>query len=63
MRKYLKHITLFLIPILICAVALETFTRNIPNSYKLKKEYLKNNSNEIEVLALIYWGVLICFMG
>lgn len=52
MVKFLKKIILFGLPIIVIGIILEVLLRNIPNDYKLKNEYLKNNSKNIEVLIL-----------
>jgi hypothetical protein len=40
------------LPIIFMGIVMELLLRNIPNDYKLKKEYLDSNSNEIETLIL-----------
>lgn len=43
---------LFIVPLLVVASVSEWLLRNIPNDYKLKKEYLDKNSNTTEVLVV-----------
>ncbi|WP_339626865.1 hypothetical protein [uncultured Winogradskyella sp.] len=52
MKGFIKSIILFLIPIVVLAISLETIIRHIPNSYELKSEYLENNAERIETLIL-----------
>ena len=61
MKKFIKFLLLFLIPILIGMISFELLLRDIPNDYSFKKKYLNTNSNNIEVLFLgsshIYFGI------
>lgn len=61
MRKFLKLIILFSIPVLIGLTLIEITLRRIPNDYSYKRGYLDKESNNIEVLFLgnshIYRGV------
>lgn len=50
MRKFTIKTVFFLLPILVVAVSMEIFLRNIPNDYLYKKKYLDRHSNEIETL-------------
>ena len=52
MKKFILKLVLFLFPILIISIIWELLLRNIPNDYKLKEEFLDNNSKNIEVLIL-----------
>ena len=52
MKKFLKFILLFTLPIFILGLSSEYILRKIPNDYLLKKEFLDNNSDSIEVLFL-----------
>jgi len=52
MKHFTYKISFFVLLILITCILIELMVRNIPNEYKLKKEYLDKNSNEIEVLFL-----------
>lgn len=52
MKKFIKRIIYFLIPILLCFFCLEIILRKIPNDYKYKSEYINNNSYQIETLIL-----------
>jgi len=51
-KKFLRHIALFLLPLLIVAVALEFVVESIPNSYTYKREYIEQHGAQIETLIL-----------
>jgi hypothetical protein len=51
-KKFLRHIALFLLPLLIIAVALEFVVESIPNSYTYKREYIEQHGAQIETLIL-----------
>ncbi len=61
MKKFIKKIFLFLVPMILIALLMEFLLRNIPNDYKYKKDYLINNSNRINKLFLgsshTYYGI------
>jgi len=61
MNRFIKYIILFLLPILLLAFAMEIYLRQIPNNYSYKRNYLDNNSKNIEVLFLgsshAYYGI------
>ena len=50
MQKSLYRLLLFLVPILIAWGGLEYFYRAVPNNYTVKRDYLQNHADEIEVL-------------
>jgi hypothetical protein len=52
MKKNIKYVLLFLLPIIIIGVSLEILLRNIPNNYQYKKEFLDKYSDSIRVLFL-----------
>lgn len=52
MRKFVLKTLYFSIPILGLVLALEMALRNIPNNYRYKNEYLKQNAESIETLIL-----------
>ncbi|WP_373524254.1 hypothetical protein [Aquiflexum sp.] len=52
MKKGILHLMIFSIPVFLGLVVIEMALRNVPNTYKLKNDYLIENSNEIEVLIL-----------
>ncbi|WP_400077630.1 hypothetical protein [Winogradskyella sp. R77965] len=52
MKKFLKRITIFFVPIFLLLFIAEFSVRKIPNSYKLKGEYLKKNAKSIQNIAL-----------
>ena len=52
MKKFIKRVIYFLIPILLCLICLEITLRKIPNDYKYKSEYITNYSSQIETLIL-----------
>ena len=46
------HIALFLLPLLIVAVALEFVAESIPNSYTYKRDYMEQHGAQIQTLIL-----------
>ena len=52
MNKFVLKLSLLISPIIIISLSMEFSLRTIPNSYKVKKEYLDKHSNEIEILIL-----------
>ncbi len=52
MKKFIKKIIFFSLPLLICAALIEAALRSIPNDYLFKKQYLDSYSSEIETLIL-----------
>lgn len=52
MKRFLRHIALFLFPLLIIAVALEFVAESIPNSYTYKREYMEQHGAEVQTLIL-----------
>lgn len=52
MKKFIKYVLLFSIPIFVFEVSLEFLLRKIPNDYIYKKEFLDKNSDSIRVLFL-----------
>jgi hypothetical protein len=52
MKKFITQIIYISLPLLIAAIGLEVWLRNIPNDYLAKKEYLDQHSAEIEILIL-----------
>lgn len=52
MKKFIKNVMIFILPILVLATGIEVSVRNIPNDYAYKKNYLDQHSGEIEVLFL-----------
>lgn len=52
MKKFLRHIALFLLPLLIVAVALEFVAESIPNSYTYKRGYMEQHGAQIQTLIL-----------
>jgi len=61
MKKFIKKLIFFSLPIIMGLLLVEVLSRRIPNEYSAKKEYLDKNSNNIEVLYLgnshIYFGL------
>jgi hypothetical protein len=51
-KKFLRHIALFLLPLLIIAVVLEFVAESIPNSYTYKREYIEQYGAQIQTLIL-----------
>lgn len=52
MKDFLKHITLFIFPIICISISLEALLRQIPNTYKYKYEWMQCHANTVEVLIL-----------
>ena len=50
MKRFLKYIILFLLPIVCVAVSLEILLRRVPNTYKYKYEWMQKNAKEVEIL-------------
>lgn len=61
MKKFIKFVLLFSVPIIVGMISFELLLRDIPNDYSFKKNYLNKNSNNLEVLFLgsshIYFGI------
>lgn len=51
MKKFIKNIILFIIPLLIILPIVEIYLRSIPNAYKLKNLFMENHAGEIETLV------------
>ena len=52
MKRFLRDIALFVLPLLIIAVALEFVAESISNSYTYKRDYMEQNGAEIRTLIL-----------
>lgn len=52
MKKFLRNIALYALPVLIVAVMMEFVGEAIPNSYTYKREYVEQHSTEIQTLIL-----------
>lgn len=52
MRRFLRHMGLFLLPIVLVAIGLEIVAESIPNSYTYKREYMERHGDEIQTLIL-----------
>lgn len=52
MRRFLKHIALYLLPIVFFAIVLEVIAELIPNSYTYKSDYMEQHKATIETLIL-----------
>lgn len=52
MKRFLRDIALFVLPLLIIAVAMEFVAESIPNSYTYKREYMEQHGAQIETLIL-----------
>lgn len=61
MKRFITILVFFILPIVVILGIIEYKLRAIPNEYTAKNEYLKKNSNDIEVLYLgnshIYFGI------
>ncbi len=52
MKRFLRHIVLFALPLLIVAGVMEWVAESIPNSYTYKRDYIEQNGAEIRTLIL-----------
>lgn len=52
MKKFLRNIALYALPVLIVAVALEFVAESIPNSYTYKRDYIEHHGAQIQTLIL-----------
>lgn len=52
MKRFLRHIALFLLPLLIASVAMEILAEAIPNSYTYKRDYMAQHGAHIQTLIL-----------
>lgn len=52
MKRFLRKIALFVVPLLIIAVAMEFVAEAIPNSYTYKRDYMEQHGSQIQTLIL-----------
>lgn len=52
MRKFLSKTILFLFPVVVILVGAEAFVRSIPNSYRLKDDWMQRHGHEVSTLLL-----------
>lgn len=52
MKRFLQHIALYVLPLLIIAVTLEFVAETIPNSYTYKRDYMEQHGGLIQTLIL-----------
>ncbi len=52
MKKFLRNIALYALPVLIVAVVMEIVAEAIPNSYTYKREYMEQHGVQIQTLIL-----------
>lgn len=52
MRRFVKHILLFFVPLLILAIGCEIVVESIPNSYSYKYNYMEHHASSIQTLIL-----------
>ena len=52
MKRFLRNIVLFVMPLLIIAVVLEIVAESLPNSYTYKRTYMEQHAGEIQTLFL-----------
>lgn len=52
MKKFLRNIALYALPVLVVAVLMEWVAESIPNSYTYKRDYIEQNGAEIRTLIL-----------
>ena len=51
-KRFLRNIALFILPLLIIAVVMEFVAESIQNSYKYKREYIEQHGAQIQTLIL-----------
>lgn len=52
MRRFVKHIVLFALPIVLVAIIMEIVTESIPNSYTFKREYMDRHAGQLRTVIL-----------
>ena len=52
MKRFLRNIALFVLPLLIVAVVMEFMAESIPNSYTYKRYYMEQHGKQIQTLIL-----------
>ena len=52
MRKFLKKILLYALPIILMSVAMELLVEQIPNSYTYKRQYMEQHAAQVQTLVL-----------
>ena len=52
MKRFLRNIVLFVMPLLIIALVLEIVAESLPNSYTYKRTYMEQHAGEIQTLFL-----------
>lgn len=52
MKRFLRNVALFILPLLIIAVAMELVAEAIPNSYTYKRDYMELQGSQIQTLIL-----------
>ena len=61
MKKFIIKLLIFLLPFFVLLFIIEVSIRHIPNDYKSKRDYIKKNGKNIEILALgsshVYYGL------
>ena len=61
MKKFLKTLSLFVLPIICSGLIMEVLLRRIPNDYQYKSDYLEKNSHSLKVLFLgsshVFYGI------
>jgi len=61
MKKFLRVLIIFLVPVLILVAVTEILLRKIPNDYLYKRNYLDQHSKSVKVLFLgnshVYYGI------
>lgn len=52
MKPFIKKFLIFLIPLIICLIYIETYLQFYPSAFNIKAKYLKSNEKEITTLVL-----------
>jgi len=61
MKRFIKFLLIFTLPVVISGITIEVLLRHIPNDYRSKCNYLEKNSNNVTTLILgsshDYYGI------
>jgi len=67
MRKFLLRVILFLVPVIFVLAVAEWYMRTIPNTYRMKNEWMLQNGSRVKTLLLGnshgYYGLVPSAMG
>lgn len=61
MKRFLTLVLIFIVPVLVAGVGYEVLLRNIPNDYRVKKNYLDQHAHAVNMLLMgsshTYYGI------